>query len=105
MNGFELMDPKMDSKVNIQHSFSPQKAKDNGTIKDTWTNSELLAILNTFLIQEARWLKGTSTVSSIYSCQLLADPSLYQSNAILNAYVQYLLYFEYELVEIVRTTG
>lgn len=99
------MDPKMDSKVDIQNSFSPQKAKDNGTIKDIWTDSEVLAILNTFLIQEARWLKGTSTVSSIYSCQLLADPSLYESNEVLNAYVQYLLFFEYELVEIVRTTG
>ena len=105
MNGFELMDPKMDYKTDLESCFSPQKAKEAGTIKESWTNQEILAILNKFLIQEARWLKGNSALSSIYSFQLLADRSMYEGNEVLNAFLKYLLFFEYELVEIVRTTG
>ena len=90
MNGFELMDPKMDCKANQDNSFSPQKAKEAGQIKEIWSNKEVLAILNRYLIQEARWLKGNSTMSTIYSFQLLADPSLFQSNKVLNAYIQYI---------------
>ena len=103
MNGFELMDPKMDCKANQDNCFSPQKAKEAGHIKEEWSNAEVLAILNTYLIQEARWLKGNSTLSTIYSFQLLADPSLFESNKIINAYIQYIMFFEYEVVELIRS--
>ena len=99
------MDRKMDCKADLDQCFSPQKAKESGTIKEEWTNGEILAILNGFVIQEARWLRGNSALSSIYSFQLLADSSLYKNNEILDAFIKYLLFFEYELIEIVRTTG
>ncbi|CAI2387508.1 unnamed protein product [Moneuplotes crassus] len=105
MNGFELMDPKMDNKCDLESSFSPQKAKEAGTIKETYSNNEVLAILNLFLIQEVRWLKGNAPLATIYSFQLLADSSYYSNNDILDAYLKYLIFFEYELVEIIRTTG
>jgi len=105
MNGFELMDPKMDCKVNAESYFSPQKAIKDGSIKEAYTDGEILAILNKYLIQEARWLKGNSTISTIYSFQLLADRKLYENQEIINAYLQYLLFLEYETVELVRTSG
>lgn len=46
MNGFELMDVKMDNKSIINDCFSPQKSKAEGILKDSWTNTEILAILN-----------------------------------------------------------
>jgi hypothetical protein len=105
MNGFELMDPKMDCKAALDQWFSIQRSKESGVLKEEWTNEEVLSILNHFLVEEARWMKGNSAVSSIYSCQILTDPVFYCSNKILNAYVEYLLYFEYNIVELFRMSG
>lgn len=105
MNGFELMDIKMDTKADKDKLFSPSKSKKSGDIRDSYTDREILAIFNKFLIQEARWLKGNSTISTIYSFQLLVNPEFYNKNEILNAYLQYLLFFEYETLEIIRSWG
>ena len=61
--------------------------------------------MNKFLIQEARWLKGNSTISTIYSFQLLVDKNLYKNDEVLYAYIEYLLFFEYESLELVRSSS
>lgn len=36
---------------------------------------------------------------------MLADPQLYESNSVLNAFLQYILFFEYESVELIKSCG
>jgi hypothetical protein len=74
MNGYVIGDPKMDIQAESSTLFSPAKLEslDPPVIKDTYTDSEILAVLNESLARESNWWKGNNTFANIFSFVLLA---------------------------------
>ena len=50
MSAFEIMDPKMDSKVALKNSMIPSKALDSGIVTEELSHAHLAALLDQFLL-------------------------------------------------------
>ena len=90
MSAFELMDPKMDLRIDRGEVLNSKKAIQEGIIdpKRSLSHHEMLALMNRILRETASWLSGSQMQQSLYTCLLFSSKSLLENNPILVHYFE-----------------
>lgn len=83
MSSFEVMDIKMDARMQRKLPLTPKQAKQSGIllINESLTASHRRSLYEEFLIQFATWSSQTTIISqTLYSCLYIADKTTYEED-------------------------
>ena len=101
MNAYDLMNPKMDVKHNLQNYFNPTKFEESGLIKESYSELQLLSLLNLSLRHEINMWQGHNQYSNVFSLVFFAKDEWHRPHPEIHALVEYIKFINFYIIDLV----